>query len=88
MEEPEWELEAILDTRCTRRNQRMFKVKWRGYPREEWIPVEDMENAATLIIQFFADAGQPVPSDVQDFFLRLHASRLEGESDSEGIEDV
>ena len=81
LKEPEWELERILDIWISRGNCK-FKVKWRGYPREEWIPLENMENAATLIVQFFAESEQPVPLDVQDFFLRLHAefSQPEGET--------
>ena len=72
MDEPEWELERILDTKLTRRDRRMFLVKWVGFPRPEWLDIYDMENASTLIVQYFAESSQAVPEDVQDFFLQLH----------------
>ena len=84
-DEPEWELESILGTRITRRNQRMFLVAWKGFPRAEWISLEDMENAATLIVQYFATEGEEVPADVQDFFLQIHSERMEQEANSAEI---
>ena len=82
MDEPEWELERILDTRLTRRERRMFLVKWVGFPRPEWLDIHDMENASTLIVQYFAESSQAVPEDVQDFFLQLHYERSQELSQS------
>ena len=41
-----------------------------------------MENATTLIVQFFAESEQPIPLDVQDFFLRVHVERLQPEEEA------
>ena len=72
-DEPEWEVEAVRESRITRRNRRKFLVKWKGYVKEDWIDLEDMRNSATLIVRYFADRGEPVPLDIQEFFLQEHA---------------
>ena len=64
--EPEWEVEAIRDTRTTRRG-RMFLVKWVGYTREEWLALPDLANSPTLLVQYFAVRGEEVPRDVREF---------------------
>ena len=67
--EPEWEVEEVLDTRTTRRG-RLFLVKWTGYTRTEWLPIEDMANCAEAIVQYFASKGEEVPPDVLTFLLQ------------------
>ena len=69
--ELEWEVEAIKDTRTTRRG-RMFLIKWLGYTREEWLAMEDLANSPILLVQFFAEKGEEVPQDVQDFLSQQH----------------
>ena len=72
-DELEWEVEAVRDSRLTRRNRCKFLVKWKGYTKEDWIDLEDMRNSATLIVRYFADRGEPIPLEVQEFFLQEHA---------------
>ena len=80
-EEPEWEVEAILDTRLTQRDQRKFLIKWKEYPQEDWVDLEAMTNSAILIIRYFSEKGEAVPNDVQDFFLQQHSLRVQAEEE-------
>ena len=80
-EEPEWEVEAIRDSRLTRRARRKFLIKWKGYPREDWVDLEAMTNSATLIIRYFSEKGEAIPNDVQDFFLQQHSLRVQSEEE-------
>jgi len=52
-EEPEWEVESVLDQR--RRGQQLqYLVKWKGYPLEEasWEPESHLANARQAIQEF------------------------------------
>jgi len=58
-EQPEWEVEAILDKRLHRRKTQ-YLVKWLGYPESEstWEPEQYLQNALDLIGEF--EAQQPL----------------------------
>eukprot|EP00271_Cylindrocystis_brebissonii_P012951 TRINITY_DN3246_c0_g2_i1.p1 TRINITY_DN3246_c0_g2~~TRINITY_DN3246_c0_g2_i1.p1 ORF type:complete len:782 (-),score=92.04 TRINITY_DN3246_c0_g2_i1:653-2713(-) len=61
---PEFEVEAVLDTRVVK-GRRQYQVRWRGFPSSEnsWTAVEDMENAREAIYAFHAGRAQAVPYD-------------------------
>jgi hypothetical protein len=52
-EEPEWEVESILQKRC-RGRQVQYLVKWKGYPLEEasWEPQSHLDNAKKALREF------------------------------------
>jgi chromodomain-containing protein len=52
-EEPEYEVEEILDTKTVRR-KRFYLVKWVGYPLYDatWEPIENLTNAGELITEY------------------------------------
>ena len=59
-EEPEWEVESILDKKVTKRTRGrsgiQYKIKWKGYARPTWEPAE-LVNAPDLIRQYEAAHG-------------------------------
>lgn len=62
-EEPEYEVEAILDSRVYRR-QFQYLVKWKGYSDSErsWEPIANVTNADKLVASFHrAHPGAPRP---------------------------
>jgi hypothetical protein len=52
-EEPEYEVERILDTKLLRR-KRYYLIKWKGYPLYDatWEPAKNLVNASELIKEF------------------------------------
>ena len=53
--EPEWELEAILDDRTRRvkgKQVREFKVSWKGFDEHWWLPESDLGNASDLLNEY------------------------------------
>ena len=53
-EEPEYEVEEILDSQKTKVGKMYYKVKWKGYGLEDasWEPVEGLEGAPKAIAQY------------------------------------
>ena len=82
-EEPEWEIEAIEDTRISQSGRRKFLIKWVGYPRRDWVDLSEMENAATMVIEYFTQQGRSVPEDVQDFYLQVHYQQTQIDDDTD-----
>ena len=64
--EPEYEVEAILDS-AYRRNKLYYKIQWKGYPVSEdsWQPASNVANAPDIIRAFHAryphQPGNPQP---------------------------
>ena len=58
-----------------------FLGKWKGYPKEDWVRMDDMENAPELVIEHFANRNEAIPQDVQGFYQRVHAEREAEEND-------
>jgi hypothetical protein len=54
-DEVEYEVEAILDSKVSRRRL-LYLVKWKGYPDSEnsWEPTSNVKNACKLVKQFHA----------------------------------
>lgn len=57
--EPEYEIEAILDTKVDFRRTRcplQYLVQWFGYPghpqEKEWLPATELEHAQELVAEF------------------------------------
>jgi len=55
-EEPEWEVEAILDYR-ERYGRGQFLVKWKDYPASEnsWEPIEGLEHVEEMVQAWWTD---------------------------------
>ena len=53
--EPEYEVEAVLDSRFVRRRL-LYLVAWKGYTLADatWEPATDLENSAELVAEFHA----------------------------------
>ena len=54
-DEPEHELDEIVDWRLYRRNQLKYRAKWTGYPPEHdkgWYPASNFENTSIAIERF------------------------------------
>jgi len=61
-EEPEWEVESVLDQRL-RGRQLQYLVKWKGYPLEEasWEPASHLANSQKAVRDFEARLQQRSP---------------------------
>jgi len=61
-EEPEWDVESILDKR-QRGRQLQYLVKWKGYPLEEasWEPESHLANSQKAVREFETRAQQRAP---------------------------
>ena len=63
-EEPEWEVEAILDYRV-RYGRGQFLVKWKDYPASEnsWEPIEGLKHAEEMVQAWWTDnmVGEEFP---------------------------
>jgi hypothetical protein len=55
-EQPEWEVEAILDYR-KRYGRDQFLVRWKGYPTSEnsWEPLEGLEHAQEMAQEWWTE---------------------------------
>ena len=53
-EEPEFEVEKIVDSRKGKKGKIFYKVDWRGYGPHEmtWEPIENLERAKDAIKEF------------------------------------
>ena len=62
-EEPEWDVESILNKR-QRGRQVQYLVKWRGYPLEEasWEPIGHLTNAEKSLQEFEERKQHRAPS--------------------------
>jgi transposase InsO family protein len=64
--EPEWEVESILDHR-TQQNRHEFLIHWKDFPTDDdsWEPIENLEGAQELIAEYWetnGEAGMPIPT--------------------------
>ena len=64
--EPEWEVESILDDRETR-NQSSFLVKWANTPQQQWLPLRCMTHCHELLRDYFRERDREMPPRVRDF---------------------
>jgi hypothetical protein len=70
--EPEYEVEAVLDSRI-RRGKLQYLVKWVGYPREEssWEPEDSVANAPERVADFHRQFPN-APQRSRAIFDQLH----------------
>ena len=54
-DEPQWEVEAIVDTRSTSSGATDYLVHWRGFGREwqSWIPEENLAGSPSLLRKYW-----------------------------------
>ena len=68
-DEPEYEVEKILDSRINRRrnNGLEYLVHWKGYGDEEdsWVPFTDMEHSKQIIEEFRRNNPEAIGQDQQ-----------------------
>ena len=65
-ENPEWEVEEILDSKLVRRTLK-YLVRWVGYDEITWEPAELLKNSSTLVRYFHRKyPNKPKP----DFLLK------------------
>ena len=64
--EPEWEVEAVVDYFYIRRKKQQVLVKWRGYPRQQWVPLTQAYKAKNLIYDYFRDTKIPIPTEATE----------------------
>jgi hypothetical protein len=75
--EPEFEVEAILDSR--QQNQQIkYLVKWKGYPHEEntWEPTEHLENSQIILEKYHQGRQiQPITKETEQHRNKSHSSQ-------------
>ena len=81
--ELEWEVEAILDFRQTRRGHRRYLVQWAGSPQRQWMDEELLNHCTKAVRGYFEREGIPLPSAVNEFCLQAETADQEGPSDSD-----
>ena len=74
-EEPEYEVEEILDSRKTKAGKMYYKVKWKGYGPHEytWEPITNITNADEEIENFHTKyPSKPKPRAIRKIEIPIH----------------
>ena len=75
-DEPEWEVEEILEAKANRRGTVTYLVKFKGYPEPEWLQPQNLYNALEVVADFYKRVpNAPKPKD-QQVKKRLHIKLL------------
>ena len=67
-EEPEWEVESILQAKVSGRGKVSYLVQFKGYPEPEWLPPENLYNATDEVAKFYCkvpNAPKPTSATVK-----------------------
>ena len=52
-QEPEWEVESILQAKVSGRGKVSYLVQFKGYPEPEWLRPENLYNATDEVAKFY-----------------------------------
>ncbi|KAH8152703.1 uncharacterized protein LAJ45_02927 [Morchella importuna] len=77
-QDPEYEVDGILDSRTTRNNGLQYFVKWTGYTDPTWEPAAYHNDTAAVDIFHAQYPGKPGPLEMKDRTQARRSSCLKG----------